>query len=386
MNVSKTIPFARPLIEAEEISRIVKTLSSPVLVHGPMLEKFENDFSSFTKSPFSIAVSSCTAALHLAYVYLNLRPGDEVLVPAETHVATAHAVEFCGAKPVFIDSELKTGNLDLDQIEDKINKNTRALSLVHFLGMPVNMERVMQIAQKYDLFVVEDCALAIGSYFDNIHAGLHGDVGCFSFYPVKHFTTAEGGMLITRNKNMAQSIKRLRAFGLDRHVGERKVDGMYDVPILGYNYRLNELQSSLGIEQLAKVPSFLEKRKKNYILLQQQLRDVTEIDLLHSTEGRYQSSYYCLCVLLDGSLCSKRLELLHYLNEHGIGTSIYYPKPVPFMSYYRNKYSIPPTAFPMARTISERSICFPVGPHVDEESVHTIANTFKNAISYVRRT
>ena len=218
----RNLPFGMPIIGEEEKQAVIEVLNSPILVHGPKAHDFERDFAAFTKAPFAVSVSSCTAALHLAYFYLGLGPGDEVIVPAQTHVATVHSVELVGATSVFVDAEKETGNIDIAQIEEKITPRTKALSIVHFLGMPVNMDKIMAIAKKHKLFVVEDCALAMGTYFKGIHAGLHGDVGCFSFYPVKHMTTAEGGMLITGHEQVAQKITRQKAFGVDRHVGERK--------------------------------------------------------------------------------------------------------------------------------------------------------------------
>lgn len=379
----RTVPFGKPMIGDEEKKAVLEVLSGDVLVHGPRAKEFEDSFAAFTGADYAVSVSSCTAALHLAYFYLGLGPGDEVIVPAQTHTATAHAVELCGAKPVFIDAEKLTGNIDIGQIESQITKRTRAISVVHFLGMPVNMERVMEIAGKSQLFVVEDCALAIGSYFKGAHAGLHGDVGCFSFYPVKHMTTAEGGMLITRHKELAEKITKLRAFGVDRHVGERKIPGIYDVNMLGFNYRLNEIQASLGIEQLKKMKGFLEKRKNNYELLSSRLKKIEGIEQFQSSHYDYQSSYYCLSVLLNQSLSKRRFEIVTYLKEKGVGTSVYYPKAVAHLSYYKDKYAYSDRSFPVASWISNSSIALPVGPHLNAEDMEYIAASLKEAVKKV---
>lgn len=155
---TRNIPFGRPMISEEERRAVLKVLSGPILTHGPHVHEFEQVFARFTKAPFAVATSSCTAALHLAYLHLGIGPGDEVIVPTQSHVATAHAVEYCGAKPVFIDSETRTGNIDIDAIEGAVTERTRALSVVHYLGLPVDMDRVMAIAGRHKLFVVEDCA------------------------------------------------------------------------------------------------------------------------------------------------------------------------------------------------------------------------------------
>ena len=356
-------------------------LRGHMLVHGPRAKEFEADFAAYTGAEYAVSASSCTAALHLCYFYLGLGPGDEVIVPAQTHTATAHAVELCGAKPVFVDAERATGNIDIDQIEDHITERTRAISIVHFLGMPVNMERVVAMAKKYDLFVVEDCALAIGSYFKGVHAGLLGDAGCFSFYPVKHMTTAEGGMLITKHEKVATKITRQKAFGVDRHVGERKIPGVYDVTMLGFNYRMNEFEAAIGIEQLKRIDGFLQKRKENYAVLSAGLNNIDEVTQLESTHGDYQSSYYCLSALLNDALAPKRFEIVSYLKQHGVGTSVYYPRAVPHLTYYKNKYGYGEDSYPVAAWISNHSISLPVGPHLDSEDMAYIVTTLKQAIS-----
>ena len=248
----RNIPFGKPMIGEEERRAVMDVLSGPILTHGPRVHEFEKVFAQFTQAPFAVATGSCTAALHLAYLQLGIGAGDEVIVPTQSHVATAHAVEYCGARPVFIDSEPRTGNIDLDAIEACVTERTRALSVVHYLGLPVEMDRVIEIGRRHKLFVVEDCALAIGSYYQGTHCGLIGDVGCFSFYPVKHITTAEGGMLITRHADVAKRVAMQRAFGIDRNVvSERKTPGDYDVELLGFNYRLNEIGAALGLEQMS---------------------------------------------------------------------------------------------------------------------------------------
>jgi len=380
----RTIHFGRPVIGEEEKSAVLNVLNSPILVHGPRSREFETAFACYTGAPHAVSVSSCTAALHLSYFYLKLKAGDEVIVPAQTHNATAHAVEFCGAKPVFVDAEIKTGNIDIDQIEPLITERTKAISIVHFLGMPVNMNRINEIAEKYGLFVVEDAALAIGTYYKGVHAGLLGDVGCFSFYPIKHMTTAEGGMLITRNEEIATGITRQRAFGVDRTQGERKIPGIYDVTMLGYNYRMNEIQAVLGIEQIKRMNGFLKQRKLNYERLYEGLNEIDEITLLQSSHGDYQSSYYCLSMLLDDSLVKKRFEIVDYLKDHGVGTSVYYPHPVPHLTYYKEKYDYGEETYPVAAMISNGSIALPVGPHLGLEDMDYIVQTVKQSIHEVK--
>ncbi len=175
------IPFGKPIINEKEIKSVNKVLSSGILVHGSETIKFENNFKKYTGAKYALSISSCTAGMHLYFFSINLKKGDEVIVSSQSHVATAHAIELTGAKPIFIDSDLETGNIDLNQIEKKITNKTKAISVVHYLGIPVDMEKLNKIARKYNLKVLEDCAISIGSTINGKHVGLFGDVGVLYF-------------------------------------------------------------------------------------------------------------------------------------------------------------------------------------------------------------
>ena len=370
----KKIPFARPFIGDEERGVAAEVLSGHVMVHGPRIDEFEEVFSKWVGAEAAVAVSSCTAGLHLTYFYLGLGPGDEVIVPAMTHVATAHAVEYVGAKPVFVDAELRTGNIDINQIEQAITPRTKALSLVHFLGMPVDMDRINEIAKEYKLFVVEDCALAFGSKYKDVHVGLLGDVGLFSMYPVKHITTLEGGLVLSKHSKVLDKIALQRAFGVDRTHSERKIPGQYDVNLLGFNYRMNELQAAIGTIQANRLDTFLGHRKGNYEIISQKLDGIEEIDQFESTNGHFHSSYYCKCIILKGQLEKKRIKMIEALSDRGVGTSIYYPRPVPELTYYREKYGFINNRFPSASKIADHSIALPVGPHLQSGDAEYVAD------------
>lgn len=377
----RTIKFGRPLLGEEEKNAVRLVLDGDTLVHGPVSKQFEEKFAGFTGAKHGISVSSCTAGLHLAYFYKKFGAGDEVIVPAQTHNATAHAVELTGAKPVFVDAEINTGNIDIDQIEAAITPATKAISIVHFLGMPVDMEKIMAIAKKHNLYVVEDCALGIGSYFKNRHVGTYGDLGCFSFYPVKHITTAEGGMITTNNEDIYNKILRQRAFGVDRTASERSIPGIYDVTMLGFNYRMSEVHAAIGIPQVDRINDFVTKREVNYNHLENALKDIPEIQLLQSTHGDFKSSYYCLSIILKDELMSKRFEIVQYINNNGVQTSVYYPRPVPHFTYYKDKYGYSEDSFPVASKISYGSIALSVGPHLTIEDMEYTAMVIKDAIN-----
>jgi len=378
------IPFGTPMIGPEERAAVAEVLSGPILVHGPKATAFEKAFAEFTGAPFAVSVSSCTAGLHLIYFTLGYGPGDEVIVPAQTHVATAHAVELTGAKPVFVDAEPETGNIDINKIEAAITPRTRAISVVHFLGVPIDMLAVMTIAKRHNLFVLEDCALSPGAMVDGLHTGLHGDAGVFSFYPVKHITTAEGGMIILRDKELAAQLKLKKAFGVDRTHGERKVPGVYDTVALGFNYRMSEIHAAIGIEQVKKLPFFLHKRAENHQALSTLMSESEGFRVLPAPMNRLKSCHYCLSIVLDDFLAPKRPEIMDALTACEIGSSVYYPHPVPRMSYYHNKYGYNPAQFPNAAKLSDNSIALPVGPHLGIDDMHTIATNLLEIIKKIR--
>ena len=379
------IPFGMPVIGDEERSAVADVLAGSTLTHGPRVREFEAAFAEFTGAPHAIATATCMASLHLAYLFLEIGPGDEVIVPAETHVAMAHAVQACGARPVFVDSEPRTGNVDLDQLESLVTPSTRAISVVHYLGLPVDMERVLEIAQRHDCFVVEDCAIALGATYRGRHVGMHGDIGCFSFYPVKHITTGEGGMVITGRDDVAERVSKQRAFGIDKSVlADRRHTGAYEIEHVGLNYRLGEIGAAMGVEQIKRLPGFLEKRARNFELLSEGLSEIDELRVLESGhEGDRRSSHYCLVAVLEEPLQERREEIIDALKAEGVGTSVYYPKPLSDTRFYRATYGAGAGSHPVAGIISYGSIAFPVGPHIEEGDVETIVGAVKRVLSEV---
>jgi len=387
MMTKRSIQFAKPWITDKEREAVLEVLNGDILTHGPQNKAFESEFGQFMGGDeiSCVAVSSCMAALHLAYWQMGIGDGDEVIVAAQTHVATAHAVEVVGAKSVFADCDQKTGNINPENIEPLITKKTKAIGLVHFLGIPCDMDAVTEIAKKHNLKIIEDCALAVGSRFRGKHVGSFGDAGCFSFYPVKHLTTGDGGMFVTKHKDLAEMVMKARAFGVDRNFGERTIPGMYDVPTLGINYRMSDINASIGRVQLSRVDEILKQRKENFHLLKKILSDIPDITILDSHKREGVNSHYCLSIVMDGVLARKRNQAITLLNQKGVGTSVYYPQPVPRMTYYRNKYGYDPTAFPNAERISDQSIALPVGPHLNHQDMEYIGENVSVTLKDLRR-
>jgi dTDP-4-amino-4,6-dideoxygalactose transaminase len=375
-----TIPFGRPMIGDGERAAAAEVLEGSTLTHGPRVKAFEAAFAAFTGAPYAVASATCMAALHLAYLALDLGPGDEVIVPAQTHVATAHAVEAVRAKPVFCDCDPRTGNIDLDLLETLITPRTRAIGLVHYLGLPVDMDRVLALAGRHDLRVVEDCAVALGARVGDTHVGLLGDAGCFSFYPVKHITTGEGGMFISTRADLVERVGKQRAFGIDKSVlADRRHSGAYDVELLGLNYRLGEIGAAIGVVQMGRLPGFLEHRAALYARLWEGLSEIDELELIDSRgDARLRASHYCLSAVLRDA---DRDAVIEGLKARGIGTSVYYPLALPDTTYYAERYRYPNGSCPNATRISSASIAFPVGPHVALEDADRIVSSVKEVLA-----
>jgi|TARA_Y100000031_G_scaffold85558_1_gene94210 dTDP-4-amino-4,6-dideoxygalactose transaminase len=377
----REIAFARPWITDAELDAVVGVLGGDVLTHGPQAKAFEEEFSDFMGGGgHALLTSSGMAALHLTYWQLGIGSDDEVIVTSQTHVATAHAVEVVGATPVFVDCRQADGNIDPAKIEEAITDQTRAIALVHFVGIPCDMDSIMEIAEKFELLVIEDCALAVGARVRDTHVGLIGDAGIFSFYPVKHITTGDGGMFVTRHADLKERVAKARAFGVDRSFAERAIPGYYDVQTLGINYRLSDINAAIGRQQLARIDEILQRRANNFSVLRTGLSDIPGLQIIDSETTDRASSHYCLSAVLGESLACRRDEIALCLRDNKIGTSIYYPHPIPRLSYYAQKYGYNPDCIPHATAISDRSIALPVGPHLNEDDMNRIAREFAKAI------
>jgi perosamine synthetase len=377
MTARHKIPFGKPWITDAEREAALGVLRGDVLTHGPQAQSFEREFAAFLgEGAHAVSLSSGMAALHLAYWQLGIGVGDEVLVTAQTHVATAHAVEAVGARPVFVDCRAEDGNINPHLIEAAITSRTKGIGLVHFLGIPCDMQTIGKIAERHGLKVIEDCALAVGALYRGTHVGLLGDAACFSFYPVKHITTGDGGMFVTRHKDLADRVAKARAFGVDRSFAERGIPGMYDVPTLGINYRLSDINSAIGRKQLERIGAILERRRQNFEELRRGLSTIPNLAILDSDTANVGNSHYCLSVVLEGPFASRRNEVVRLLNERGVGTSVYYPHPVPRLEYYRTKYGYDSGRFRQAARISDQSIALPVGPHVGVEDTDYMIEQF----------
>ncbi len=360
------IKFAKNNIKKNDILKINKILKSGWLTHGKFTHDFEENFKKFTRSKFSLLVSNCTAGLYLACNALNFKKGDEIIVTSQTHVATAHAVSFTGAKPVFADISLYDGNIDVDDIKKLINKKTKGIIVVHFAGYPCEMNKIMKISKKYKLKVIEDCAHALGTTINGIHVGNFGDVGVFSFYPTKQITTGEGGMLICNNKRIFNSLKINRAFGIDTDIHKRKIPGLYDVKSLALNFRATDFQACMGLEQLKRYKNELLIRKKNANYYHNKLRN---IDLVKSHKFKKNASYFIYPIFVSKNL---RKKVIENFKKNKIGFSIHYAKSLNVMSYYNKGKRLK-----NSEIFSEETISLPVHSDINKKKIDFIISKIK---------
>lgn len=365
------IPIARTSLTEDAIQSLIGTLRSGWLVQGPKVREFEEKWSSFTGAKNSIAVTSCTTALYLSLAALGFGPGDEAIVPAFTWVATANVVEHLGGKVVFCDIDLDTFNIDSKKIEPLITPRTKAILPVHLFGLSADMPSINSIAHKHGLWVVEDAACGFGCRLNGQHVGTFGNTGCFSFHPRKAITTGEGGMITTQDDALADKLRRLRDHGaamtdLQRHLGSRPYL-LADHPEAGYNYRMTDLQASLGSSQMDRAAQIIAERKALALKYDEAFAELLWLETPQTHVGlehAYQS-YPCLFQpepLTPESIPrinKARNDWMDHLQKANIST-----RPathaVHMLTFYREKYSLKPLDFPNAYMANDCSISLPL--------------------------
>lgn len=377
--MNSSIPFGKPNLSEEELLGVSKVLNSGILVHGEYTKKFEEAFAIRANVKNAVSVSSCTAGLHLSLFVNNIGPGDRVAVPAMTHVSTAHVIELQRATPVFIDVKKETGNMDPELLSDEIKKGPlKAIMPVHYLGLACEMDEINNLAKESNAIVIEDCALSLDGTYKGTKTGALGDCGCFSFYPVKHMTTIEGGIVTTNNDDLAKKIRKARAFGYNKELGARSRAGLYDVDKLGFNYRMNEVEAMVGLVQIKKLDNSLKIRERNYQIINSYLDRCEEIYIFPNEINHSKSSYYCLNIVFKNSKNNYRDKLQDFLKQLNIGTSIHYPSAVPLFSYYKKKYNYKVEDFPVSNFIGNNTLSIPLAKHITEDDANKIGNSIYN--------
>lgn len=386
MSPAPFLPYGRQTIEDDDVAAVVEVLRSPHLTTGPAVERFEAALAGATGAEWAVAVSSGTAALHAACFALGVGPGDEVIVPALTFVATANCARFLGAEPVFADVDPETGLMDLDSAASKLSPRTKLIIPVHLTGASVDVPALRAALGPRDVHVLEDATHAIGGRRGEDSVGACADgatLAAFSFHPVKHVTTAEGGAVTGRDPALRDRMRLFRSHGLERDPErlDHPAPGpwYYEQQLLGHNLRLSDLQAALGVSQLGKLARFVERRRALAARYDARFEGHTRVRPVAVGRAREQSAYHLYSVLLDlpGGL-PERAALMRRLHAAGVGTQVHYI-PLSHHPYYRAR-GHRPEDYPGAEAYYARTLSLPLYPTLTEAEVDRVADTLLLAL------
>ena len=373
--------FGAPQIEEDEIDGVVDSLRRRWIGTGSKVAAFEQAFGDYKGSPHAVAVNSCTAALHLSLLAMEIGPGDEVITSPMTFCATVNAILHAGAKPVLADCDPNTFNLDPMQAARRITKRTKAILPIHFAGRPCDMDALMKLAKADRLRVIEDCAHAIETEYRGRKAGTFGDLGCFSFYATKNLTTSEGGMVITRRKPLADRIKRLALHGMTKDAWKRYSDSgyvHYDVVDLGYKYNMTDLQAAIGLPQLRRLESNWRRREAIWKRYQQAFADLP-VDLPAEARSHERHAYHLYTPLIRGGFKRGRDWVLGAMTAENIGVGVHY-RALCDHPYYRRALGWKRRDYPVASAIGDRTVSLPLSAALSDRDVEDVITAFRKVM------
>lgn len=381
------LPFHRPSIGPEEEAEVLDALRSGWLTTGPKTQRFEEAFARYVGSRHAIGVTSCTAAMHLGLLALDVGSGDEVITSPITFPATANVIVHVGGTPVFVDVEPETLNLDIKQVEVAITLRTRAIIPVHFAGHACRMDALVELARAHNLRVIEDCAHAIETRFRAKHVGTWGDVGAFSFYATKNMTTGEGGMLITENEDVAERVRVLRLHGISRDAWKRYgSEGFQHWETLraGFKYNMADLQAALGLAQLSKLEALWARRRAIAKRYDEAFAQIGEIGRLDVTESVHHAHHLYVVVVRTERLSRSRDEILNALQGENIGVGVHF-RALHLHPFYRERFGGRPGQLPVAEYVSDRVISLPLYPAMDDGDVEDVIAAVMKVIWHSRK-
>lgn len=378
------LPFAKPDISQAAIDEVIACLKSGWITTGPRTQQFEKDLAAYLQAPYALCLNSGTAGLHVALLCLDLQPGDEVITTPFTFVATLNTIVHAGGKPVLVDIDPRTYNIDIHQIEAKITPRTRAILPVHFAGLPVDLDPLYALAKKHTLTIIEDCAHAIGAHYKGKPLGSFGDLQIFSFHPNKNMTTGEGGVVTCRNPEWAAKISSLRFHGISQPAFDRftkKGNQHYEVTAPGFKYNMLDLQAALGIHQLQSLDSFIERRThlaERYI---KALGNCPQLQLQHSPAFAHQHAWHLFAPLINTEAAGmNRDTFMQRMKDDNIGTGLHYAV-IHLHPYYKNTFGFKEGDFPFAEDVAKRIVSLPLFPTMTEQEqdrvIHAIFKIFE---------
>ena len=370
-----SIPFSKPDIKNVDLKSVTDSIKSGWLAHGPNNKKLEKLFLNFTKSKHCTTISNCTSGIHAVCMALGLNNNDEVIVPAQTHVATAHAAKMTGAKIKFADVDLYSGNILFSEIKKLTTKKTKCIIVVHMAGKPCQMDEIVDFCNKKKIFIIEDCAHALGTTFQKKHVGNFGIAGVFSFYPTKQITTGEGGVVVSNHKKLIERIKIIKSIGVNTPPEKRKIPGVYDVTDLGLNYRMTDFQAALALGQLKRYNKNLLKRR---MIAKLYINKIKKIQNIKTEDFNIEHSYFVLQLFFKNKII--RNKILEILKKNHIGCSIHYATPVPLMSYYHKIYNLDKKNIINSIKYGNNSISLPTHQFLKKKMIDRILKIIKKNI------
>lgn len=359
------LPFSRPSISQAAIDDVVACLKSGWITTGPRVTQFTEALKEYFKAPHVLPLMSATSGLHLTLLALGLEPGDEVITTPLTFAATLNTIVLAGGKPVLVDIDAQTLNMDINRLEDAITDRTRVIMPVHFAGLPIDLDPLYELANKYGLRVIEDAAHAIGSEYKGQRIGSFGDIQVFSFHPNKNMTTGEGGCVVTRDQSLADQIARLRFHGIDRQAWNRYGKSGtqdYEIVLPGYKSNMMDIQAALGIYQLKELGGFIARRNELANRYQEALSDWLQWTLPSSPAYSHLHSWHIYTPLINEDVTHmNRNEFMNAMKERNIGTGLHY-RAVHLYPYYRQAFGFKLGDFPHAEDVCERIVSLPLFP------------------------
>ena len=368
------IPVNTPLLSGNEKKYLLECISTNwISSEGPFISKFENQFSNYNNRKHGIAVSNGSAALDIAVKALGIGENDEVIVPAFTIISPLLSIVRSGAKPILVDSEINTFNIDVSKIEEKISTNTKAILVVHIYGFPSDMDAISSLCKKYNLFLIEDSAEMHGQTYNDKKCGSFGDISTFSFYPNKLITTGEGGMILTDNENLNESCKKLRNLAFEP-LKKRFVH--YE---MGWNYRMTNLQAALGLAQLENIDKHINRKREIGRIYNDYLKNTKHISLMPETTSYSENIYWVYSILLDDSFPGNAELIMKKLKDQGIATRPFF-YPMNLQPVFNNMGLFTNESYPVAEKISNKGFYIPCGLGISNLEIKEVADKLKQIL------
>lgn len=379
--VKTKVPFFMHDLGQPELDAVAEVLAGPILTTGDWVARFERRFADYLGVRHAVAVTSCTGALHISLLALGIGAGDEVITTPMTFIATANSIIEAGAKPVFVDVEPETGNLDAEKVETAITERTRAIMPVHLYGQMCDMRRLREIADRHGLFIIEDAAHCVEGMRDSIKTGALGDTSCYSFYATKNLTCGEGGAVVTNDDALAEKLRLLRLHGMNKNANDRHKEGYkhWDMTMLGWKYNMDNIQAAILLPQMDRLEENWRKRRELAAYYEERLWDIPDLTRPRTLAG-VEHSRHLFPVWIGAG---RRDEVIQKLQDAGVSVMVNY-RAIHLLTYFRESFGFQPGAFPIAEQLGDASLSLPLYPNMPVEHVETVVEALGRSLEHNR--